>query len=856
MGQQLSGNTTSDKAHNNPVPGAYDLNDQDTTFNNPRTVEISGGNHYAIGRDFVQIEISNYIASSTPNDRMCTGARLRRIRTWLAPNVNFRSIHMDVRKKRIPGTGHWFLKSRLYREWKKSKSGILWGMGIPGAGKTVLASNVADDLLSLAEGTDNICVLMVYSRYTEPVTVDDILKALIKQCIERHPDLVAVVEPLYERHTLEETEPSLDELVELLQTLEQYFDCVFYIIDGVDEVLNEVQFDFIRAINCLRGNFILTSRPLDDLGTNLEGAVFFTILAQDEDIQLLVQERLERYPGLSRILDANNFRAEATAQIQRKAAGMFLHAALQLEELQRCLSLASAKQKLEQFPSGLQGMYASAMERIEAQWPEHRDMAKLALLWVVLSRTPLSVRDLQYALGTQQQSHALDQQPTLPDGPSIIAACCGLLEVHGDKELVRLIHFTAKDALAPMLLADFPSPHALIAKVLIKRLESSGMHKDNPSSKEELGALLDRQPLLRYARDHWGHHVSECDYPSEIAPLVEGFLQQCTAFPSDDWDALDFYYPLHVAARYGLTPYLERVVNCGWDINSRTRHRQRTPLIIAANAHLESVVRRLLGFDKIDANAMSVAGWTALMGAARGGEERIVDQLVQFGGTEVNRANVVGWTALMSASRNGHVGTVKRLLRVPGIDVNATNGSGRTALMFAAWYGHEATLQSLLSFPGALVDVADVDGQTALMLAAGNGHQANVKLLLQAPGILVNAADKNGWTALMSASKKGWEGAVQQLLDFPGIDVNAANAEGRTSLMVASWTHKRCTEVTQGQGYRPQCIRCVWMDGSYHCIKIWHDRHRPAFAGMRGTRGQRYERGPTVGFDGSLPVWL
>ncbi|KAG2012156.1 hypothetical protein CC2G_012191 [Coprinopsis cinerea AmutBmut pab1-1] len=69
------------------------------------------------------------------------------------------------------------------------------GMGIPGAGKTVLASHVIDDLLKLED--DDTCILFVYCRYTEALTVSDILKALVKECLKRHPGAAEDILPLY-----------------------------------------------------------------------------------------------------------------------------------------------------------------------------------------------------------------------------------------------------------------------------------------------------------------------------------------------------------------------------------------------------------------------------------------------------------------------------------------------------------------------------------------------------------------------------------------------------------------------------------------------------------------------------------
>lgn len=49
--------------------------------------------------------------------------------------------HAAIRETRIPDTGGWLLDSKKFLEWcaTPEKSRVLWGVGIPGCGKSVLA---------------------------------------------------------------------------------------------------------------------------------------------------------------------------------------------------------------------------------------------------------------------------------------------------------------------------------------------------------------------------------------------------------------------------------------------------------------------------------------------------------------------------------------------------------------------------------------------------------------------------------------------------------------------------------------------------------------------------------------------
>lgn len=53
--------------------------------------------------------------------------------------VNFN----EARRKHEPSTGEWLLKSEQFRSWTGEGQQLLWLNGIPGAGKTVIRSEVA-----------------------------------------------------------------------------------------------------------------------------------------------------------------------------------------------------------------------------------------------------------------------------------------------------------------------------------------------------------------------------------------------------------------------------------------------------------------------------------------------------------------------------------------------------------------------------------------------------------------------------------------------------------------------------------------------------------------------------------------
>jgi adenylylsulfate kinase-like enzyme len=68
-----------------------------------------------------------------------------KIHKWLAapdPSSN----HIDALGTRQATTGSWFIGSPKFANWKRNPNSFLWLYGIPGCGKTILASTIIQDL--------------------------------------------------------------------------------------------------------------------------------------------------------------------------------------------------------------------------------------------------------------------------------------------------------------------------------------------------------------------------------------------------------------------------------------------------------------------------------------------------------------------------------------------------------------------------------------------------------------------------------------------------------------------------------------------------------------------------------------
>lgn len=132
----------------------------------------------AVVRDDLQVMNSNI---ANINLRQ-TDQESRAIFRWLSP-LDFTAKHIDVSQKRRSGTGEWLLLSDQFGDWVRGRSKVLWCPGMPGAGKTTLASLIIDHLEStLQHGT--VGIAYIYCSYTDTEhTAINLVGSILRQLV-------------------------------------------------------------------------------------------------------------------------------------------------------------------------------------------------------------------------------------------------------------------------------------------------------------------------------------------------------------------------------------------------------------------------------------------------------------------------------------------------------------------------------------------------------------------------------------------------------------------------------------------------------------------------------------------------
>ncbi|KAJ7693718.1 ankyrin repeat domain-containing protein [Mycena olivaceomarginata] len=739
--------------------------------------------------------------------------KCRTIIEWLSP-LNFFLQQQDISKTRQQGTGEWLLNDPKFKGWKSNPGQVLWCPGIPGAGKSVLASLVVEHLTDQSMNK-NIGVACIYFNHkeTQVQTLDNLLAGLWRQLIWDKPLGSAV--QLYEQLIRKQTRPSHEDMQELLSSALIWFTQVYFILDGVDEYPAEWWSQLAKALTNLGPvSLLVMSRPHIAPTKLFLNLVTLEIRANDKDILSYVDTQVQESECLSELIaDKPELHGEISSKICSSVEGMFLLAKLHIEALSKTATIKAVRQALQKLPKDLDATYENVMTRINAQGEEDRKIARSTLTWVVNARRPLTSLELREALAIEPETRELDNDNMTGIG-IILSVCAGLVIVEEHSSLVRLVHFTAQSYLDRIQTEIFPDAHFEITQSLLTYLQfaqSAQFVDKRVVSRDKRPQLLEycqyclvhaqwcegqlRDGILEFLREArkwqeqqwklgwWDSPWSFDDWPHSPSPLwvaASANLVETASHLIELAQKCPDSQELTVAAYYGHQKICQLLLNKGADVNAQGG-RYGNALWAAVSQGHDKIVLVLL--DKgADVNAQQGEYGNALQAAASGGHDKIVQVLLDKG-ADVNAQEGFYGNALQAAASGGHDKIVLVLLD-KGADVNAQGGFYGNALQAAAFGGHDKIVLVLLD-KGADVNAQGGRYGNALWAAASGGHDKIVQVLLD-KGADVNAQGGEYVNALQAAAFGGHDKIVQVLLD-KGADVNAQGGFYGNALQAAAF---------------------------------------------------------------------
>ncbi|KAG4260120.1 hypothetical protein FPRO04_12431 [Fusarium proliferatum] len=311
------------------------------------------------------------------------------------------------------GTGKWLFRDQSFQNWlagKDKAKPILWLRGIPGAGKTLLASSVIKHTQSL-DGTHTVFAFLTY--IDGHVSALSILHSLIFQLASTSLSLKTMLC----QSNLQHLGSDIKIAKTLFQTLIQSAGVVRVIIDGLDEIEPIQRSTLIKELvrlsgECQECHILLASRAESDISRDLDGKT--TNLQVDKNnagsIQVFINLTMGEW------FKERDFVPEVQDQLQGWAAPLAFHAK--------------------------EDAYGRVLQHINShQDPKRRKLAHSILGWVGCAPKPMTLKEIEQALLVDPQLPF--KPPRVQSGVNVVQICGPIVDIVDG--YVQFVHFTVRE---------------------------------------------------------------------------------------------------------------------------------------------------------------------------------------------------------------------------------------------------------------------------------------------------------------------------------------------------------------------------------------------------------------------------
>jgi hypothetical protein len=230
------------------------------------------------------------------------GSQRQEVIRWLE-SVNPSSLHNAAFKKHEEHTSAWLLLSPEWKNWfdRESPQNFLWIHGIPGSGKTVLASFIIERLKALCNGDPGLGRAYYYCHYSNNQDEGTaFLKWTVAQLCRSAKWIPAQLKELHDHGC----DPNIPELENALEAVLERFKMTYVVIDAVDE--STPRDDLLAIITTIAVDIrfrkikvLVTSREYFDIERKFSGvseAISMSNPLVEKDIRLFVHSRLLSSP--------------------------------------------------------------------------------------------------------------------------------------------------------------------------------------------------------------------------------------------------------------------------------------------------------------------------------------------------------------------------------------------------------------------------------------------------------------------------------------------------------------------------------------------------------------------------------
>ncbi|KAF1956409.1 hypothetical protein CC80DRAFT_446319 [Byssothecium circinans] len=496
---------------------------------------------------FSEIIRSQETANRTLESQQQTELRRQRDRVnqWLsAAKYEADQEQYSMARHAYPGTGQWLLKTNRFHSWFDPdfcSNELLWLTGIPGAGKTILASLVIEEARKL----QGVTVAFFYCKYqdAERNTFLRVARGVLAQLFHQDEGLLT---SFYDKASKSgQTTLETDSLAkELLKTATKSFQKLYIILDGIDECDRDHRKEIVSTFEGI----------WETLGDNAKDSLRCLFVSQDDSaaakdfarmvsLKVTQSDSAKDIRSYARIWSSkiqNKFGLDQERQsyiediVTEKADGMFLFARLMSSYLYHQTSVGKLNEELSAatFPQGpfrLDEVYSRITQRVFGEGGVSSSDSKKLLSWLVCAKRPLKWREIQcaVAINLDEQTINWEQDRFVVDSKEL---CGSLVEVRTD-DTVDLVHHTTKRYLVEKNVVDIAAEELSLTLLCLGYLKFPCFDADDGLSDIGLYIELGYCGFFNYAYAYWCRHVEKtlsmkqaAEGLQELSEVIELFI--------------------------------------------------------------------------------------------------------------------------------------------------------------------------------------------------------------------------------------------------------------------------------------------------------------------------------------------
>ncbi|KAF4952521.1 hypothetical protein FGADI_6756 [Fusarium gaditjirri] len=344
------------------------------------------------------------------------------------------------------GTGKWLFRDSSFKDWlavgKKGRR-LLWLRGIPGAGKTLLASSVVKHTQQL-HGTHTIFAFLTY--LDSSISALSIIHSLIFQLTSTSLSLKTMLC----QSDLQHLGSDFKVASTLFQTIIQSAGVVHIIVDGLDEIEPAQRSRLIKELlrlsdECEECRIMLASRAETDISGDLEGKAIDIQVDKNNagSIQVFINQTMgEWFKERDFTPDVRDQLQGWAAPLAFRAKGMFLYAKVIFRIVYYINDIGDIQNQLEHLPTSLEDTYGRVLQHIDASPdPQRRNHARSILGWVGCAPSPMTLKEIEQALLVDPDCPS--KLPRVQARVNVVQICGPIIDVVDD--CVQFVHFTVRE---------------------------------------------------------------------------------------------------------------------------------------------------------------------------------------------------------------------------------------------------------------------------------------------------------------------------------------------------------------------------------------------------------------------------